>query len=342
MRWAKLVLTVVASLTVMQAQAGGVTTNDPYSAYATATASALAKSASPRDWALASQLLGFRDNPLMQPDASAALLRKAAQAAPTDPLVQWMWADAYRAGETCGTPAQCQDRSMALVRLEPDNAAGWLAVFDHAADPKDAALEEQALARMAALTHFDEHIDLAAKAWLDVYKRYPPPSPASLSKKDPQAILLGSPTSLALREAGYSTVSVGPQMVFQSCRRSTNSGLPAAHFAACGQIGRLLMEKGQILTQRVQGFLILRIAGEVKPVDLPAIRELMWQRADFYRKRGLLDAATGKAMLASWALHNNDQAAIDWHLRRSGLPLHPPATWQPTFDGQPLDMLHAQ
>jgi hypothetical protein len=51
----------------------------------------LERSKSPRDWALASQLLEYpEDRSEASPRRGGALLRKAAEAAPDDRLVQWL------------------------------------------------------------------------------------------------------------------------------------------------------------------------------------------------------------------------------------------------------------
>jgi len=55
----------------------------------------LRASASPRDWALSATVMHSderSDGPLPSDAARGALLRKAAAAAPTDRLVQWLWA----------------------------------------------------------------------------------------------------------------------------------------------------------------------------------------------------------------------------------------------------------
>ena len=77
MRLSTIAITIVAALAAAQASARGVgISSDPYRIYATATAGSLEKSKSPRDWALASQLLGTDNDGHYATHERAALLRK--------------------------------------------------------------------------------------------------------------------------------------------------------------------------------------------------------------------------------------------------------------------------
>ncbi|MGA9422984.1 MAG: hypothetical protein WBW61_11520, partial [Rhodanobacteraceae bacterium] len=141
---------------------------------------ALAGSAKPRDWALASQLY-FADTddaaPVLRPDREE-LLDRAMQDAPDDFLVQWLVANDRAVGATCEARPSPDEPLANLERIGPDNAATWLLVLTIAADRRDPPAVDDALARMAASSRYDEPHDELVSAWLDVYDMQPPP-PAS-------------------------------------------------------------------------------------------------------------------------------------------------------------------
>jgi hypothetical protein len=344
MRLSTFAMTILAALAATQADAGDHHGTDAIPdrytvprAYAIATAKSLEQSKAPRDWALASQLLGTVVDDYKIPHERAVLLRKAVEAAPSDHLVRWMWADADAdvSESDCGTPSECANRSAALARLEPDNAVAWLPVLGRAWDDHDAAAKDNAIARIATAKRFDEHQGMTLTAWLDVYKRFPPPLPASV----PGAV--DSPSEFALNEASR-TAPWSSTVLFMSCNPSNDPKASPAHVAHCGQAGRLLMEQAPFLTGRWQGFLVLRISGDAKPADLPAMRELAWQFEQFFRKlQPKPDAAYESAIVANMLSSGNDKTLVTGRLHRAGLPSTPPAAWQWMSNGKPLDMLHA-
>jgi len=57
--------------------------------------------------------------------ADGRRLREAAEAAPTDPIVQFLWASAANDRSGCDVSSPCVDRQLAFARLQPDNGAAW-------------------------------------------------------------------------------------------------------------------------------------------------------------------------------------------------------------------------
>lgn len=84
----------------------------------------LEKSTSPRDWALASQLLvGMDGEDKSARHRAAALLQKAADAARYDRLILWLWSLQPAEDQDCKKPGECGKRAFALKLLEPGNGA---------------------------------------------------------------------------------------------------------------------------------------------------------------------------------------------------------------------------
>jgi hypothetical protein len=124
----------------------------------------LKASASPRDWAVASQITintmefgadgqpRFDSEKAAKQDADRAeLLRNAAAGAPSDKLVQWLALNHMpHAGGGCSSSSAPVERVEAVQNLEPDNGLAWLPALDAAVAAKDDFAIDQTIARMAA------------------------------------------------------------------------------------------------------------------------------------------------------------------------------------------------
>ena len=211
-------------------------------------------------------------------------------------------------------------------------------------DAKDTVAENDALTHMAAAKRFDEHLDAAATAWLDVYERFPPPSLAGLFKDVPHPSETGSRAELALGEVDEAAATSRPQGLFASCNHFRNPKAPAAHFANCAQAGRLMMEQAPYLTGRWFGFMVLRISGRLPspPIFRPSARSpgSTRQHKPWLKPQRFLDEAGQRALLANLASSGSDKAQVTNRLHRDGLPSTPPPTWQ-WKSGKPDEMLHA-
>jgi len=329
---------IVAVFVAAQAGAQDARGALPYRMYRNQTATVLQKSASPRDWAIASMM--SEANPLdgSVSHAHAVLLRKAAEAAPADPLVQWMWANADVRAPDCGTPVSCGARAGALAKLEPDNAAAWLPVLYGDVAAKDAGAIDATLAHMAAAKRFDTHVVEAARTWQEVYRRFPPPDLNAVKGFAPE----GMSVSRAALATGEILQTMGSDVLglTASCSRGRNPQAPPTRFAHCAQVGRLMLQDATTLGARWIGFIVLRASGEARPADVPAIRTVVWQQTQFGKVAEHWDAAAEEAYVADIAKGDNEVEAARKRLQHAGVALEPAAAWQWTRDGKPVDLLH--
>ncbi|HET6545809.1 MAG TPA: hypothetical protein VFG55_03590, partial [Rhodanobacteraceae bacterium] len=115
---------------------------------------ALAASAEPLDWALASRLYLADANRTTVPlrPTRDDLLDLAIGRAPDDVFVQWFAATDRIGGSACEARPSADEPLANLKRLESDNAAIWLLALDVAVARHDAAAVDDAVIRMAAST----------------------------------------------------------------------------------------------------------------------------------------------------------------------------------------------
>lgn len=291
----------------------------------------LRDSASPRDRALASQLLPVipaadgSEPASAEQAASGKLLRAAAQAAPNDALVQALWVNAMPQLSGCDVKDPCPQRADALARLQPDNAVAWIPAVDAAYQRKDAAGVDAALAKMANARGYDDFLGQALKAWMDIYTRYPLPVPTS----DPAAAGF-SPRATALVAAmGMAAATTLPPFegVAKSCHRDLNPDAPASRFRDCAQIGRTLLAQGDSVLGRMIGRALLRVSGQATPADIESARIAQWQQENWMRLGANADPARLDVAAGDWAKADNEMAVLQIQFQRAGIPLTPPAGW---------------
>jgi hypothetical protein len=123
-------------------------------------------------------------------------------------------------------------------------------------------------------------------------------------------------------------------------RRRVIDQLGSGIFARCRKVGQLMMEQAPFMTGRWFGFLVLRISGDAKPADVPAIREIAWRYEQFFpRVQSSPEEAERRALLANLVSSGNDKAIVTDRLHRAGVSLTPPPTWKWMRDGKSVDML---
>jgi len=241
---------------------------------------ALANSGSPRDRALHSQMvwLNAAGTDLIYAGNRGASLRKAAEAAPNDRLVQWLWANAVADRSGCDVRHPCPDRVAALAILEPDNGAAWLPLVQQSWRAKDVAGTDAALARMAAATRYDDVFVEAATAWDQIYRRYPIPASVLLRASDAESAPSGLP-ALDPDSAGIiSAIAYAAAMALpaveglKACDRDKNAGASVARFDNCGKIGHLMLSTGTTVMARRLGLAFLRVSHAGNAADADARR----------------------------------------------------------------------
>ncbi len=303
----------------------------------------LRNSASPRDWALSTQMLEFDDpGSLGGPNpARAALLRKAAEAAPKDRLVQLIWANAQPENSGCDAQHPCANRPEALAMLEPDNGVGWIPVINTASKANNAAGINHALARMAIATRYDEMFGEAMNAWVGVYRRYPPS--IELVRQMPTS----APVDLELVEQVYAMSEVvtmvmpAYQSLVNACKREKQPDAGVSRFENCGNAGRLMLNQSTNMIGRMMGRALLRVSGTANASDIEAARVLAWQFEQYGQPlaKTSIEPAASRAYFADLEESGSEVVAIQMQLRRAGVSLTPPANWQPTRDGKPISPL---
>jgi hypothetical protein len=291
------------------------------SAYQTFEASlytAMRSGTRPRDWALAATAA---PEPSRTIGASAHFdgdLFRAAQAAPSDTLVQWLVANyGDAAPESIARRASAID---ALTRLEPDNGAAWMQSLTAAAQRGDDSGGDDALARMAESRRFDDHFVDVAHAWIDVYDRHPPPATLSSDAYD-----AGFVTAMAKASA---TAMPAYQFVVNACKPPSASHEGFARAASCTSAGHLMLQRGTTLVSRSIGFAILRNLDAATDADRSAKRNLDWYRANALVRTGEDgDVRDALAFESDWRHMDDEIDVIKSALRRAGLSTEAPEGW---------------
>jgi hypothetical protein len=283
---------------------------------------ALRSSTRPRDWALAAA---------SSPDPSRTIgataihfdgnLFRAAQAAPSDTLVQWLVAN-Y--GDT-STPENASRRAAAidaLTRLEPDNSAAWMQALAAAAQRGDDAAVDDALVRMAEARRFNDHFVDVVHAWIDVYDRHVPPASLSTDAYD-----AGFVAAFAKAAA---TALPAYQYVVRACKPSATQRGELERAAPCEALGRTMLQHGDTLIARSIGFAVLRNLDAATDADRAAKRDLDWYSANVLRGTGEDgEARDALAHESDWRRMDDEIDVLKSALRRAGLPTEAPQGWAP-------------
>jgi len=302
---------------------------------------ALRLSASRRDQALSTQLMHFDEpyGPGKADAARGALLRKAAEGAPKDRVVQWIWSNAAPGASGCETRHPCPDRAGALARLEPDNAAAWVPVLAEAARSNGVAGIDGALSHMAVATRYDEVFHETMGAWFEVFRRFPPPLEL-LRMPDGRtgdATLLAEVSALAQVAAAFAPY----QGLVQSCQRDKHPEAAASRFEKCAKAGRLMLDESTMFLPRFIGRTMLRVSGLANDEDRKLALTTEWQYEQHKRltptdESNLTPLRQQMDLLVA---SDSEVEAAQQDLRRASVPLSPPPGWWPTRDGKPLGPL---
>ncbi len=271
-----------------------------------------------------------------------AMLRGAAEAAPDDALVQWFWASASLEDSGCNASSPCPHRVEAAARLQPDNGSAWLPVFNAAWRVNDIPAAESALAQMAHATRFDEQMGTALKAWMDVYRRYP--MPKSVIVKDSSDAMADDQSRNFTSSMAWAAATAIPAYdpLVKACSREKHPEASALRFHDCAQVGRLMLMQSTTLIGRQIGRALLRVSGQATAADIANARVVDWQ----YEQLKMLAAAQAghesadlKTAAADWLNTGDEIKTLQRRMQRAGIPLTPPADWQPTRNGKPISPL---
>ncbi len=314
---------------------------DAHTRYQRELERSLRNSASPRDWAISAVLVHY-DDPTSVGASSpsrAALLRKAAAAAPNDRLVQWLWASQSASDSGCDTGHPCPGRSMALAHIEPDNGAAWVPAIGEAAAAGDAGRIDRTLAKMAAANRFDEMLNDSMTALLDVARRYPPPFDQNERVDGKSVTTEMARLSFVFAQATAITIPNYRHLVI-ACRRDKHPEATLAHFENCGKIGRLMLTRSGAWVSRLIACSLLRESGIAGTTDVENARTALWQ----YEQYGKLikQEQAGQASLESLREQVGGMSEVEANqraLRHANFAPMPPTGWRPTREGKPVDLL---
>lgn len=319
-----------ATAEIAHTTAAGAANVVTFRSWQRSTAQALSHSADPRDRALASDLLVFvsgLDRHGLPSQNFGALLREAAKAAPSDALIQFMWAQSSPLTSGCDRAAPCPERAQAMARLQPDNAVAWVPVVAAAWKAGDAAAIDAALARMAQATGHESPLSASLPAWLDVIRRYPLPR----SSVTQEGASVQSPQAKAFQVAMAMSSAQIPAYdgLIRSCDRAAQPRASAARFADCARIGRNMLTHADELIDRNIGSALLRRSRQATAADVQTARDNQWQQDQWNRLVGAKhDAAIADRLVADWRQVGNEVGVMKLELTRAGIPLQSPANWQ--------------
>lgn len=297
-------------------------------------ATRLQKGDSPRDWALGAQLLETRPASGANLRQRLAILQKAARAAPGDRMVQALWADIALGGHcparlACGNPA-------ALTRLDPDNGVAWIPVVDRAWHMGNPRVTNEAIARLARSSRYNEHLGEAIAAWRDVLDRLPP---SKAESSDP-TIEGGRLLELAYDEAVVTAIPPAASLV-DACSKDKHPNVGNKRFQDCARIGRTMMGRSQTLAGRLVGVAVLRASHAGSPADVARVRTVTWQAEQAGKLASALaaDPVARQNYMNLVQSNDSEMPAVHYNLTIFGMALTPPDDWKQTLAGKPVEPL---
>ena len=248
------------------------------------------------------------------------LLDRAAQMAPDDAWVQWMAAMSRQPADTLSAPA------LALQRLEPDNGAVWLFQLQVATRAKDNKGITDALERIAASSHFDEYFTATAFEWRKFLLGFPLPEPGVVANAgklttEQMAMIAAIARAAATAMPSYSSP-------ISACK-SKEQPLTADRREACLAAGRLILNESNTLMSRQIGVALLRLAEADDAAEINRNTKYFMEEYSLASIAELEDPDKFERWQADWLQTGNEIQAARNMLIRAGIPLLPPADWQP-------------
>ena len=285
---------------------------------------AAARSGSDRERALAASVsAGWPESDAKRLQRGRAL-REAARSAPTDEVVQWLWATASDADSGCDARDPCPERRTALARIAPDNAFAWTPAFQGIRFPGDQDAAREVLRRMAGARFYAEPYVPLIDAWRDLLRRFPLPESAI------QRNAAAQPAGMRTRESVNATTAIayaaarglspGP---FRFCD-GTREPVPEDEVLAdCRKIAALMLEATTMSQRSIGSAMLWRAGGDI---DREAMRrQVQWWQSVFHD----VEDRPGEFERYLEDMHTTQSeiAALELVLQRSGRPLVPPADW---------------
>ncbi|MGH8124015.1 MAG: hypothetical protein ACREPT_14755, partial [Rudaea sp.] len=249
-----------------------------------------------------------------------ALLKRAQEYAPKDPLVLWV-----AASNACVSSPGCADPVAAkkLQMIDADNAAAWL--LSYPADD-NAQKARATVARMAQAQRFDDYWAADVVALFHALETLPVPGEVARRGVNPDAARINFATSTASTILPAALARLGK---FCAAADTKDSAL----VSDCIAVARKFESGGTFISQAA-GFAIeeaLLAPGVDRDVMLTRNRAAIWQKEKFLqvsdRFAGDPGLAQGYVRLLGSA--GNELATVSALLREQNIPSDPPADWQP-------------
>jgi len=285
-------------------------------------------SASARERALFARI-SFDD-----PKAGGKALREAAQAAPTDPLVQFLWST-IGSGEWsgCDAASPCPEQAMAWARAEPSNGLAWLPPFNDLYKSGDEKAIDEAIAQMARAQAYDDHVIDAWQAYRKAIAARPMPAQVEATV----GTALGT-ESLHPREdaegimamAYAATLPLPLNSLTRACRREAHPDLAPARFENCARIGRAILDSNSSMILKTIATAVVRVSGQQNDADREAKRVLYWRQQAAVEAMNRPHGAEG--YFADLVSTGSETRAQDLLLTRQGVALTPPKEWKAPGD----------
>lgn len=273
------------------------------------------------------------DHARRQDDAAiAALLVRAGELAPDDPLIAWLERTGCPASQPVCRPAQALAR---LQRLEPDNAATWLAALEDAVAGGDQATIDRTLDRVGRAGYFDSYWGETGH-FLDATLASIPLPPRSAAVLDAQRRqgYGTAPTEADLRAVqAFAMASVlampGLAPLLRSCR-SDDVAVAAARRSSCLAVATLLAHSDTLLGRRVGLGLAVRLTADLPagPAWREQLRRFLWLQQQLLNMGWQPPPGYAQSV---WRV--GEVAALQAWITSRGRPLTPPPGWLPRSRG---------
>ncbi|MCE5234373.1 MAG: hypothetical protein ABFC67_05235 [Mizugakiibacter sp.] len=257
-------------------------------------------------------------------DAATATraLQRAVELAPRDPDIAWI------AVWRCADVASCAHARENLHTLEADNAAVWLPDLYAAAQADDAARIVQALQGMAAAKRYDDHQMHLLPRVLDALGLVPPPA-GMQEGADAGALRAGEAMALT------SVAAIPPLAPLGA---ACGAAQDAARQALCLRVAERMQQGTSLMAQMVGEGLARRLLRAPQPLAELAARQRVraWR---MQKMAGLMrELARDPALAQAWTVamrgHAREDDAVAALLAARGIPVEPPAGWQPAVAAQ--------
>ena len=301
--------------------------DEDYKAYQKQLIDQLETSADPRDWALAADgfHLGLGDDAVK----SAALLKRAFDAAPDDTVVLWMVVYGSR-GESNELASSALEK---LKTADGDNAAIWMDVLSVAAKGHDHDGVSAALKRMSATSQFNNHFAEMSEAIVAAYRRFPisdalyneMPDEMKVAPKEAMPLIYATAVTSAFALPAF-------QSLTNACRTDA-SGRNADRAADCQTIGRMMVANSDTSIGTAIGSAVLRLSRTFDDNDVAAARDVSWVHQQFMQlEMEHADAFTASfanqlAFHQDWITSNSENDAMRKFVERAGITGYPPDDW---------------